>query len=117
MTMRTIKLGLGVELHHGDCLDIIASMPDASVDLVVTDPPYELLDMTIVFRELTRVLRKTGSIYVFGDKDVVAEHWFRQMNAGSGTTLVAAHATGRKAIGIEQDKRWLRVIAKRVKAQ
>lgn len=28
-------------LHCGDCLEIMRSMPDASVDLVVTSPPYE----------------------------------------------------------------------------
>lgn len=31
-----------VVLHHGDCLDVMASLPDASVDAVVTDPPYDL---------------------------------------------------------------------------
>lgn len=31
-----------VRLHHGDCLDILATLPDASVDAVVTDPPYAL---------------------------------------------------------------------------
>jgi site-specific DNA-methyltransferase (adenine-specific) len=29
-------------LHHGDCLEILRGMPDASVDAVVTDPPYGL---------------------------------------------------------------------------
>jgi site-specific DNA-methyltransferase (adenine-specific) len=29
-------------LHVGDCRDWLASLPDASVDAVVTDPPYEL---------------------------------------------------------------------------
>jgi DNA modification methylase len=28
-------------LHHGDCLEILAGMPDRSVDLVFTSPPYE----------------------------------------------------------------------------
>ena len=28
-------------LHEGDCLAGIASMPDGSVDVVITDPPYE----------------------------------------------------------------------------
>lgn len=28
------------ELHHGDCLDVLRTLPDASVDAVVTDPPY-----------------------------------------------------------------------------
>jgi hypothetical protein len=31
-----------VTLHHGDCLDVLREMPDASVDAVVTDPPYGL---------------------------------------------------------------------------
>jgi DNA modification methylase len=29
-------------VHHGDCLDVMARMPEASVDSVVTDPPYGL---------------------------------------------------------------------------
>jgi site-specific DNA-methyltransferase (adenine-specific) len=28
------------ELHHGDCLAIMKSMPDNSIDSIVTDPPY-----------------------------------------------------------------------------
>jgi DNA modification methylase len=31
-----------VQLYHGDCLDVMASLPDASVDAIVTDPPYGL---------------------------------------------------------------------------
>lgn len=31
-----------VVLHHGDCLDVLATLPDASIDAVVTDPPYGL---------------------------------------------------------------------------
>ena len=34
--------GHGVTLHHGDCLDVLRTLPDASVDSVVTDPPYGL---------------------------------------------------------------------------
>lgn len=28
------------EILHGDALDVMASMPDASIDAVITDPPY-----------------------------------------------------------------------------
>jgi hypothetical protein len=38
----TIYEGHGVTLHHGDCLDVLRSLPDCSVDSVVTDPPYNL---------------------------------------------------------------------------
>lgn len=31
-----------VTLYHGDCLDVLRTLPDASVDAVVTDPPYAL---------------------------------------------------------------------------
>jgi site-specific DNA-methyltransferase (adenine-specific) len=29
-------------IYHGDCLTVLAELPDASVDAVVTDPPYGL---------------------------------------------------------------------------
>jgi DNA modification methylase len=31
-----------VFLHAGDCLEVLASLPENSIDAVVTDPPYEL---------------------------------------------------------------------------
>ena len=34
--------GHGVTLHHADCLDVLRSLPDCSVDSVVCDPPYGL---------------------------------------------------------------------------
>ena len=32
------------KLHRGDCVEIMRSMPDESVDLVVTSPPYNLMN-------------------------------------------------------------------------
>jgi DNA modification methylase len=31
-----------VRLYHGDCIEVMRQLPDASVDAVVTDPPYGL---------------------------------------------------------------------------
>ena len=31
-----------ITLHHGDCLEVMATMPDESVDIVVTSPPYNM---------------------------------------------------------------------------
>lgn len=27
-------------LHNGDCLEVMKNIPDNSIDLIVTDPPY-----------------------------------------------------------------------------
>lgn len=29
-----------IELHHGDCLEVLRTLPDNSIDSLVTDPPY-----------------------------------------------------------------------------
>ena len=33
---------MSVKLLHGDCLELMKAIPDESVDLVVTDPPYDV---------------------------------------------------------------------------
>jgi DNA modification methylase len=65
-------------VHHGDCLDVLRTLPDASVDAVVTDPPYELGFMGkgwdasgIAYRvdlwaECLRVLKPGGHLLAFG---------------------------------------------------
>lgn len=65
-----------VTLHHGDCLDVMRAMPDASVDAVVTDPPYGLGFMGKEWddlppgepwaRECLRVLKPGGHLLAFG---------------------------------------------------
>lgn len=39
-------LGGKVTLWPGDCLDVVKRLPAASVDSVVTDPPYALVSIT-----------------------------------------------------------------------
>ena len=31
-----------IELYEGDCIEIMKSMPDNSVDCIITDPPYNV---------------------------------------------------------------------------
>jgi DNA modification methylase len=62
-------------LHHGDCLDVLRTMPDNSVDSIVTDPPYGLSFMgkkwdydvpaTEVWAECLRVLKPGGHLLAF----------------------------------------------------
>jgi site-specific DNA-methyltransferase (adenine-specific) len=67
-----------VTLYYGDCLDVLAQLPDASVDSVVTDPPYGLDFMgkhwdtgavafdTAVWGHCLRVLKPGGHLLAFG---------------------------------------------------
>jgi DNA modification methylase len=36
-----------VTLHHGDALDVLRTLPDASVHAVVTDPPWYSLPRAV----------------------------------------------------------------------
>jgi SAM-dependent methyltransferase len=63
---------------HGDCREVMRTMPDNSVDAIVTDPPYELgfmgksWDSTgvaydiKVWQECLRVLKPGGHLLAFG---------------------------------------------------
>jgi DNA modification methylase len=63
---------------HADCFDILPQIPDASVDVILTDPPYGYLcaeehrkwdtafDEPQFFAHCRRVLRKDGWLAFFG---------------------------------------------------
>ena len=65
-------------IYHGDCREVLRSLPDCSVDSVVTDPPYELgfmgkrWDATGIaydadlWAEALRVLKPGGHLLAFG---------------------------------------------------
>jgi site-specific DNA-methyltransferase (adenine-specific) len=63
------------DLRFGDCLDVLRTLPDCSVDAVVTDPPYGLSFMgkrwdydvpsEDVWRECLRVLKPGGHLLAF----------------------------------------------------
>lgn len=67
---------MSYELHHGDCLEVMKSLPDNSVDAVVTDPPYGLSFMgkkwdydvpsVEIWKEALRVLKPGGHLLSFG---------------------------------------------------
>lgn len=77
----TVKINSG-ELFNADCLEVLQSLPDNSIDLIVTDPPYfkvkpngwdnqwrgdedylKWLDSCLA--EFWRVLKPAGSLYLF----------------------------------------------------
>ncbi len=71
-----------IDLRLGDCLDVMRTLPDNSIDAVVTDPPYynvksehwdrqwgtpqKFLDwLDTVAAEWQRILKPNGSLYCF----------------------------------------------------
>lgn len=74
---------MSCDLHQGDCLELMALIPDGSVDAVVTSPPYDNLrtyNSTLdwgdhvwkpVIQELFRVIKQGGVVvWVVGDATV-----------------------------------------------
>lgn len=78
-----------VWLMQGDCLERMKEIPDWSVDMILTDPPYNIarnnnfhtmgrtgidfgewdkgFDLYSYIKELPRVLNKNGSVVIFND--------------------------------------------------
>ena len=52
---------MSVELHLGDCLDVMRGMDDGSVDAVIADPPYLTGDARVPIRGRGVVARRTES--------------------------------------------------------
>lgn len=62
---------------HGDCIDVIKNIPNESIDLTVTSPPYDsrrdykgyVFDYKLLARELYRVTKNGGVVvWVVGDE-------------------------------------------------
>lgn len=68
-----------ITLMCGDCLELIKSIPDGSIDAVIADPPYQVLnrknphakwdnelDMEQLWPQIWRVLKPNGACVLFG---------------------------------------------------
>ncbi len=87
----------------GDCLDLLRSLPDSSVQLIVCDPPYNILMADwdrhadylswarLWLDEARRVLSETGSLVIFGGLQYQGE-------AGGGDLLSILHDIRRRQI-------------------
>lgn len=59
-----------IELIHGDCLEKMKNIPDGSIDLVLTDPPYgttackwdSIIPLEPMWEQLKRIIKKNGAI-------------------------------------------------------
>ena len=102
-----------VRILQGDCRDVLATLPDGSVNCVVTSPPYFGLrdygvdgqigleptpeafvaELVAVFREVRRVLRDDGTLWLnLGDSYASQPSWGRD----AGTSSLDGRKQGRK---------------------
>jgi site-specific DNA-methyltransferase (adenine-specific) len=80
-----------MNLIQGNCLEVMPTLPENSVDLVVCDPPYgtttikwdEILDFNEMWECYGKVVKPTGIIVLFGSQPFSAQlicsklEWFR----------------------------------------
>jgi len=91
-----------IDLKQGDCLELMKTIPDGSVDMVLTDPPYgttackwdTVIDLDAMWAELKRIVKPNGAIVMMASQPFTSmlvmsnPRWFKhswvwEKNAGS----------------------------------
>ena len=65
-----------IDLIKGECLEVMKSIPDGSIDAIITDPPYgttackwdSVIDFDLMWEQLNRVIKPNGAIVLFGSE-------------------------------------------------
>lgn len=65
-----------IDLRKGDCLEVMKSIPNASIDAIITDPPYgttqckwdSVIDFELMWEQLNRIIKPNGAIVLFGSE-------------------------------------------------
>lgn len=69
-------MGLENKLLYGDCLRVMKKIPDKSIDVVITDPPYgttqckwdSIIPLDLMWKQLERIIKLNGAIILFGSE-------------------------------------------------
>ena len=62
------------KIYNGDCLEVMKSIQDKSIDAIITDPPYgttackwdSVIDFDLMWEQLNRIIKDNGAIVLFG---------------------------------------------------
>lgn len=65
-----------MELLNGDCLELLQNIPDKSIDMILTDPPYgisackwdSIIPFEPMWEQLNRIIKDNGVIALFGSE-------------------------------------------------
>ena len=67
---------MDIDLIKGDCLELMKDIPDGSIDLILTDPPYgttackwdSIIPLEPMWEQLNRIIKPNGAIVLFGSE-------------------------------------------------
>lgn len=65
-----------IDLRLGDCLEVMKTIEDNSIDAIITDPPYgttackwdSVIDFDLMWEQLNRIIKPNGAIVLFGSE-------------------------------------------------
>jgi len=65
-----------ISLHNGDCLEVMKTIEDKSIDAIITDPPYgttackwdSVIPFDLMWEQLNRIIKPNGAIVLFGSE-------------------------------------------------
>ena len=96
-----------IELLNGDCLQLMKSIPDKSIDAIITDPPYGttackwdlVIPFDLMWEQLNRIIKPNCAIVLFGSEPFSSAlrmsniknykyDWIWQKNRGSNFAAV-----------------------------
>ena len=67
---------MDIDLRLGDCLEVMKTIEDNSIDAIITDPPYgttackwdSVIDFELMWEQLNRIIKPNGAIVLFGSE-------------------------------------------------
>ena len=70
------KKECAIDLQLGDCLEVMKTIKDKSIDAVITDPPYgttackwdSVIPFDLMWKQLNRIIKPNGAIVLFGSE-------------------------------------------------
>ena len=75
-----ISYNSGSYLINGDCLEVLKTIPDATVDCIITDPPYNL--GLFMHKRNTNLAKMRENQFAYAGWDNVEyEEWYANMRA------------------------------------
>ena len=97
-----------IDLRQGDCLELMKNIPDGSVDLVLTDPPYPTTSRGNAGNSggmLQKEINKRGRVFEHNDIDCseYAPEFYRVLKYGSHCYVMTNHINLIKMLNVFTD--------------